>query len=105
MSLEHRRRFPFCRFCAQLGRDTLAAMTDHILPAREYPDLRRERSNFQSLCKECHDKVKQQLENYARKNKLVAELVGWCADPWSRPQQFRPAFPKPEGWDSSAYPQ
>lgn len=105
ISISHRRRFPFCRFCAQIGRDTLAAVVDHILPAREFPELRRDRKNHQSLCSECHDRTKQRMEAYARKARCLEKLVDWCEDPWSRPIVLQPPFPKPDGWQSTAYQQ
>lgn len=59
---------PYCRYCAREGRVTLAVVSDHIIPVRIAPDLRLTRSNVQSLCKHCHDSVKQreELERYGR---------------------------------------
>ncbi len=85
-----RRTNPYCRFCEQEGRDSLADVTDHILPAHEYPHLRYVWDNLQSLCSFHHDNLKQKLELYARKNGLLDKLVEWSADPESRPVHLRP---------------
>ncbi|CDX26762.1 hypothetical protein MPL3356_60541 [Mesorhizobium plurifarium] len=90
LAMAFRRANPYCRFCEQEGRDGLADVTDHILPAHEYPDLRYVWSNFQSLCSFHHDNLKQKLEHYARKNGLLDKLAEWSADPDSRPVHLRP---------------
>jgi 5-methylcytosine-specific restriction endonuclease McrA len=41
---------PFCRRCAQLGKETRAAMVDHIEPVRLAPHRRLDPTNLQSLC-------------------------------------------------------
>lgn len=89
----HKQAFPFCAFCQQLGRDTLTEVTDHILPAYEFPDLRYAWENLQSLCSHHHDTTKQRLEHYARQNGCLERLREWCADLRTAPAQFRPAFP------------
>jgi len=53
---------PYCRYCARHGRVTLAKVSDHIIPIRIRPDLRLARDNIQSLCKLCHDSIKQAEE-------------------------------------------
>lgn len=59
---------PYCRYCARVGRVTLAQISDHIIPIRIRPDLRLVRENVQSLCKLCHDSVKarEEIERYGR---------------------------------------
>lgn len=53
---------PWCRFCAQAGRRTPATIVDHIEPhGRDWKKFWR-RSNWQSLCKTCHDGPKQSEE-------------------------------------------
>lgn len=89
----HKKNFPYCRFCEQEGRDGLAAVTDHIKPAHEFPDLRYTWKNLQSLCAWHHDVTKQKLELYARANGLLEQLPEWCADPQSRPEHLRPLKP------------
>ena len=91
MSIAFRRQNPFCRFCEQRGRDTLAELVDHILPRREYPQLTYVWKNCQSLCRH-DDGVKQAMEIYARERGLLEELPLWCADPKSRPERFRPVM-------------
>lgn len=93
MSIRFRRQNPFCRFCAQEGRDELTAVVDHILPRREYPELTYVWSNCQGLCRH-HDGVKQALEIYARERGLLDQLPLWCEDPMKRPERFRPMFPR-----------
>jgi 5-methylcytosine-specific restriction enzyme A len=52
---------PFCRLCSAMGKVTLADTVDHIEP--HHGDLTAFRKGpLQSLCKACHDRVKQQLE-------------------------------------------
>src|SRR4051812_23845917 len=41
---------PGCRLCAADGIQRTAIMVDHIVPVRERPELRLERSNLQPLC-------------------------------------------------------
>jgi 5-methylcytosine-specific restriction enzyme A len=52
---------PLCRFCAQAGRMTAATVCDHVVPHKGNVELfwGGER---QSLCKPCHDGVKQAME-------------------------------------------
>ena len=53
---------PMCRLCEHLGRLTLATVIDHIRPHRGDPLLFWDQTNWQPLCKPCHDGAKQQLE-------------------------------------------
>lgn len=75
---------PFCRFCAQgicphdnkrplatyLGRpaicQTFATVVDHVKPHRGDAVLFWDTTNLQSLCKLCHDSVKQRMERDSR---------------------------------------
>ena len=50
--LEH----PLCVRCASEGRYVKATVVDHIVPHRGDPVLFWDRSNWQALCKPCHDK-------------------------------------------------
>ena len=45
---------PLCVRCQKRGRVVRAKEVDHIKPARKYPELKYESSNFQSLCRPCH---------------------------------------------------
>jgi 5-methylcytosine-specific restriction endonuclease McrA len=56
----HLTGYPLCVFCEQAGRVTLAAVVDHVIPFRGREDpLRLDPRNLQSLCKTCHNAVKQ----------------------------------------------
>ena len=58
---------PLCRFCLDLGRLTPATVVDHIRRHRGHADpLFWDVNNFQSLCKNCHDAVKQALDRTGR---------------------------------------
>ena len=50
--LEH----SLCVRCASEGRYVKATVVDHIVPHRGDTDLFWDRSNWQALCKKCHDK-------------------------------------------------
>ena len=47
---------PLCVLCAAEGRYTKATVVDHIQPHRGDRILFWDRTNWQSLCKSCHDK-------------------------------------------------
>jgi 5-methylcytosine-specific restriction endonuclease McrA len=53
---------PLCSLCEQLGRATPATVVDHITPHGGDEVLFWDEANWQSLCKHCHDSVKQKLE-------------------------------------------
>ncbi|WP_275782443.1 HNH endonuclease [Pararhizobium gei] len=53
---------PWCRFCRQAGVMSAATIADHIRPHRGDRRLFFDRGNLQSLCKPCHDKIKQGVE-------------------------------------------
>lgn len=46
---------PLCAKCAKDGRYTKATVVDHIVPHRGDPALFWDESNWQPLCKPCHD--------------------------------------------------
>lgn len=52
---------PFCVHCSP--RFVAATVVDHITPHRGNEQLFWDRSNWQALCKPCHDQWKQKLEN------------------------------------------
>lgn len=52
----HKREFPLCKTCLELGYVVHAEITDHIVPVHIRPDLRTDESNLQSLCRGCHTK-------------------------------------------------
>jgi 5-methylcytosine-specific restriction enzyme A len=55
-----RKRFladhPLCAECQRQRRVTAAVIVDHIIPHKHDPDLFWDRSNWQALCKLCHDR-------------------------------------------------
>ena len=57
---------PLCRFCTAAGRATLATVVDHIKPHRGDEELFWDESNWQAMCKPCHDGAKAELENTGR---------------------------------------
>lgn len=76
---------PLCVFCQQLGRITPATVVDHRTPHKGDSSLFFDQDNWQSLCKLCHDSVKQRIEH----GKMVqpVSVTGEPIDPghwWSR---------------------
>ena len=55
LSKLHLRAYPLCVECQEKGITTAAVVTDHIKPARLFPELFYEWDNLQSLCKSCHN--------------------------------------------------
>ncbi|WP_342622647.1 HNH endonuclease [Pseudomonas alkylphenolica] len=53
---------PLCRLCAALGLVTAANTVDHVKPHKGVESLFFDAANLQSLCKHCHDSIKQRLE-------------------------------------------
>ncbi len=47
---------PLCVICARLGRTTAASVVDHVRAHRGDQSLFWDRSNWQPLCKPCHDR-------------------------------------------------
>lgn len=63
MRATHLRDHPLCAFCWRAWRrETLAEVLDHITPHKGDLTLFYDRDNVQSLCKRCHDSVKQREE-------------------------------------------
>ena len=50
------RKNPLCVMCLKEGRYTAATVVDHIKPHRGDSTLMWDSSNWQALCKSCHDK-------------------------------------------------
>ncbi|WP_341796171.1 MULTISPECIES: HNH endonuclease [unclassified Pseudomonas] len=53
---------PLCVFCERNGRTAAARVVDHIIAHRGDMVLFWDQTNWQSLCKPCHDSVKQAEE-------------------------------------------
>ncbi len=96
---DHLRRSPLCVFCLREDRAVAASVVDHITAprlgdAKQSGDPERianawrlfwDRSNWQSLCKRCHDSTKQRMEKGGR---LGCAESGLPRDPnhhWNRP--------------------
>jgi 5-methylcytosine-specific restriction endonuclease McrA len=53
---------PLCVFCLKRGVVTAANVVDHKVPHQGDQELFWDVSNWQSLCKKCHDSDKQKME-------------------------------------------
>lgn len=69
LRLAHLSKEPLCRYCKDAGVIKLAEVVDHIKPFRDDWSLRLDPDNLQSLCKRCHDSVKQAEERGGRKKR------------------------------------
>ena len=47
---------PFCAECLKRGIHTPSAVVDHIIPHKGNKKLFWDKSNWQALCKQCHDR-------------------------------------------------
>ena len=56
LSKAYLRRHPLCVRCKAQGRFTAATVVDHVIPHRGDPHLMWDESNWQALCKPCHDR-------------------------------------------------
>lgn len=54
--LLHLAEHPLCVSCESRGQVTEATVVDHRIPHRGDPGLFWDHDNWQSLCKECHDR-------------------------------------------------
>lgn len=70
---------PLCRFCRQAGKLTPATVVDHIVPIREAPTRRLDRTNLAPLCTHCHNAVKQSEEKLGYDKGVGAD--GFPTDP------------------------
>lgn len=53
---------PLCAMHMEQGLTARATVVDHRVPHRGDPELFWDQSNWQALCKSCHDSHKQRLE-------------------------------------------
>jgi 5-methylcytosine-specific restriction protein A len=53
---------PLCVMCEEDGKVTAAAVVDHVVPHRGDVRLFWDESNWQALCKKCHDGEKARQE-------------------------------------------
>ena len=59
----HLYKHPLCALCRRQGVTTAATVVDHIKPHDGDYDLFWDESNYQSLCKMCHNSAKRIKEN------------------------------------------
>lgn len=85
------RQNPLCAECLRCNRDHLADVVDHILPVRDFPAARLQKTNLQSLCTD-HHAVKTAMEGFAREIDALDELPRWVEDFSARPLRFRPSI-------------
>lgn len=57
---------PLCAYCMKEGKYTKATVVDHIIPHRGDKKLFWDESNWQSLCKSCHDKKTMTEDRYLK---------------------------------------
>ena len=55
---------PLCVECQKEGRYVKATVVDHVVPHRGDADLFWDRSNWQPLCKQCHDRKTMTVDRY-----------------------------------------
>lgn len=60
------RKNPLCIRCEKKGINVAATVVDHITPHRGDMELFWARTNWQSLCTNCHSSYKQRLEKTGR---------------------------------------
>lgn len=65
-----------------------AILVDHMIPVRDAPERRLDRTNFDALCRHCHDVWKRKLEAYARRSGAISLLPRWVKHPETRPTHF-----------------
>ena len=53
---------PLCRFCIELEDVTPATVVDHVMEHKGDEAVFFDAGNLQSLCKRCHDSIKQRME-------------------------------------------
>ena len=62
LSRQWRKLHPLCVYCERMGKVTKADVVDHIVPLNGDMARLLDPTNLQSLCKRCHDSVKQSEE-------------------------------------------
>ena len=65
---------PLCRPCAANGFTVAATEIDHIVPVKHAPDRFLDASNWQPICRPCHE-VKTATET--RRRFMTPEQAGW----------------------------
>lgn len=62
---------PVCAMCQQAGFVSVATVVDHIVPHRGDMTLFWDESNWQPLCKQCHDSRKQSEEKSGKPVRVI----------------------------------
>lgn len=70
LRLMHLRNNPLCVFHQRLGEVVAATVGDHIVSIADAPERRLDPTNIQSLCKPCHDSLRQR-EQAAERVRLL----------------------------------
>lgn len=55
---------PICKHCEKEGKITAATVVDHVIPHRGNRIIFWDESNWQPLCKECHDRKTMTEDRY-----------------------------------------
>lgn len=77
---------PNCRMCFQRGKLGVAAVdVDHIKPHRGGADLFFDPENLQSLCRNCHSSIKQEIERNQMRGTLLSGLPASPHHWWNSP--------------------
>jgi 5-methylcytosine-specific restriction enzyme A len=82
------KQFPICAWCLEKGDVEPATVADHITPHRGN-EMAFFTGALQSLCKQCHDRGKQQLEVRGFTSDIDAS--GWPSDPGHPVNQLKGA--------------
>ena len=86
LSLEWRRKHPFCVECEAEGHPgVFADVVDHVEPVADAPEKRLDPRNLWSLCAWHHSGMKARLERFARRTNQIHRLPHWCRHPEDRP--------------------
>lgn len=76
---------PLCSYCEAAGRVKAAEVVDHITPHKGDERLFWDRSNWQAMCKPCHDRTKQREERSGGRDHIAPDgLPADPSDPWRR---------------------
>lgn len=75
----HLNASPLCVFHLERGEYVAATIADHIESVRDAPERRLDPTNIQSLCKPCHDRVRQQEQAAERRGKPPAKPLPGAA--------------------------
>ena len=67
---------PLCRMCKEEGRITAAQVVDHIKAHKGDEALFWDVSNWQSVCKPCHDRHAQSRDRTGKERPVIG-LDGW----------------------------